>query len=94
MDFEVAPAGIVRLRIENLTLHVTAERPGKAVVRIFLEEDHKVQDFFEVRANNSTPVQPLLMHLQVHVRDTSASTRSQSTVSSNVCLNLLLVGLD
>lgn len=48
VDFEVAPAGIVRLRLDNLTLHVTADRPGKAVVRIFLEEDHKVQDFFEV----------------------------------------------
>jgi hypothetical protein len=48
LDFEVVPDGIVKLRLDNLTVHVVAERPGKAVVRIFLEEDPRVQDFFEV----------------------------------------------
>ena len=48
LGFEVAPAGVVKLTLDNRTLHVRAERSGKAVVRVFSEEDSRVQDFFEV----------------------------------------------
>ena len=48
LGYEVVPAGIVKLRLDNLTLHVVADRPGKAVVRIFVEDDPQVHDFFEV----------------------------------------------
>lgn len=47
-DYTVSQPNIVRLRIENQTLLAIADRPGKVVVRVFLDEDHSVQDFLEV----------------------------------------------
>eukprot|EP00026_Physarum_polycephalum_P000235 Phypoly_transcript_00235.p1 GENE.Phypoly_transcript_00235~~Phypoly_transcript_00235.p1 ORF type:complete len:1269 (+),score=209.82 Phypoly_transcript_00235:1817-5623(+) len=55
LDFEVVPTGITKLRLDNLTLYVFAERPGKAVVRIFSQEDPHVQDFFEIHVRDLKP---------------------------------------
>jgi hypothetical protein len=53
LDFEAAPAGIVQLRMDNSTLRVVADHPGKAVVRVFLEDDPRVHDFFEVHVRDN-----------------------------------------